>query len=133
MCQSCGDIDHLQIKDYIVKDSGKREEFKSGMVRDTTEGKVNFWRVLAGPMLQRWAAHLTKGAVKYPDIAPGISNWTLAGSERELMRFKDSAFRHFVQWQRGERDEDHAAAVFFNINGACYVEDKLKAKHNENI
>jgi len=110
---------------FIVKDSGKREEFSSGMVRDTTEGKINFWRILVGPMFMRWAAHLTKGAVKYPDVKPGVSNWQLAAGEVELARFKDSAFRHFVQWQRGDRDEDHAAAIFFNVNGAEYVQDKI--------
>jgi hypothetical protein len=110
---------------FEIKDSGQRQEFKSGMVRDTTVGKINFWRVLVGPMFKRWAAHLTKGADKYPDVAPGVSNWTLAAGEVELARFKDSAFRHFVQWQNGETDEDHAAAVFFNINGCEYVKEKL--------
>jgi hypothetical protein len=107
---------------FVVKDSGQREQFESGMVRDTATGKVDFRRVLDGPMLDRWAAHLSKGAVKYPDVAPGVPNWTLAAGPAELDRFKQSAFRHFLQWLRGDVDEDHAAAVFFNINGAEYVE-----------
>lgn len=117
--------------DFVVKDSGQRQEFKSGMVRDTTVGKVNFWRILAGPMFRRWATHLTLGAIKYPDIAPGVSNWTLANGAEELARFKDSAFRHFIQWQEGDTDEDHAAAIFFNVNGYEFVKEKiqtLKAK-----
>lgn len=110
---------------YEIKDGGKRQEFASGMVRDTTDGKINFWRILIGPMFRRWAVHLTKGAVKYPDIRPGISNWTLAAGDEELARFRDSAFRHFIQWYNGDQDEDHASAVFFNINGAEYVKEKL--------
>jgi hypothetical protein len=110
---------------FTIKDSGKRKEFQSGMVRDVTEGKINFWRILTGPMFKRWAIHLTKGAEKYPDIKPGISNWTLASGDEELSRFKDSAFRHFIQWYNGETDEDHAAAVFFNLNGAEYVKEKM--------
>jgi hypothetical protein len=39
----------------------------------------------------------------------------------EYERFRESAFRHFLQWFNGETDEDHAAAVYFNINGAEYV------------
>lgn len=113
---------------FDIKDSGQRQEFQSGMVRDVTVGKVNFWRVLVGPMFRRWAEHLTKGAAKYPDIRPGVSNWTLAAGEEELARFKDSAFRHFVQWYEGNTDEDHGSAVFFNINGAEYVKEKLEAK-----
>jgi hypothetical protein len=30
-------------------------------------------------------------------------------------RFRASAMRHFMQWFHGEMDEDHAAAVFFNL------------------
>ena len=112
---------------FVVKDSGKREEFSSGMVRDTTEGKVDYTRLLAGPMFKRWAEHLSKGATKYPDVAPGVANWTLAEGIPEYIRFRESALRHFLQWVEGDRDEDHAAAVFFNINGAEYVRAKIDA------
>lgn len=110
---------------FTIKDSGKREEFSSGMVRDTQDDKADFTRLLDGPMFDRWAVHLTKGEKKYKDIAPGVPNWTLANGEAELMRFKKSAFRHFRQWLRGDRDEDHAAAVYFNVNGYEYVLAKL--------
>lgn len=91
------------------------------MVRDTTEGKTNFLNIRFGPMARRWAAHLTKGREKYPDIAPGVPNWTLASGIDEFLRAKESAARHFEQWLAGERDEDHASAVFFNMNLAEYV------------
>lgn len=109
---------------FEIKDSGARQEFSGGMVRDTTEGKVNFLNVRFGPMLRRWAAHLTKGREKYPDPEPGVPNWTLAEGIEELLRAKESAARHFEQWLAGEHDEDHAAAVYFNINLAEYVAEK---------
>jgi hypothetical protein len=34
---------------FEVKDSGARQEFESGMVRDTTEGKTDYTRILDGP------------------------------------------------------------------------------------
>src|ERR1700679_2396621 len=111
---------------FVVKDSGKRQEFKSGMVRDTTDGKIEWHRVADGPMLERWADHLTKGNTKYPDTAPGVPNWTLAQGNEEYQRFRQSAFRHFMQWYYGVTDEDHAAATFFNINGAETVNAKTK-------
>lgn len=114
--------------EFTIKDSGKREEFASGMVRDTQTDKTDFLRVMEGPMFDRWATHLSKGAVKYPDIRPGVANWTLANGEAELARFKASAMRHFRQWLRGDTDEDHAAAVFFNVNGAEYVRGRLHEK-----
>jgi len=116
------------MNDFEVKDSGTRKQFESGMVRDTGTGKVRYNRVLDGPMFKRWAEHLHKGAAKYPDVAPGIPNWMLAKGDAELQRFKESAFGHFVAWLDGEQDEDHAAAVFFNINGAEYVKQKMAAE-----
>lgn len=110
---------------FTIKDSGKREEFASGMVRDTTDGKTNFLKVFDGPMLERWAVHLTKGAVKYPDVKIGVANWTLAAGEAELQRAKESATRHFFQYMRGDKDEDHAAALYFNVNLMEYVKGKL--------
>jgi len=119
---------------FVIKDSGKRQEFSGGMVRDTQEGKIDWWRVRIGPMLKRWAIHMTKGATKYPDITTGTPNWTLAAGEEELFRFKASADRHFAQWMNGDVDEDHAAAVMFNVNGAEYVREKMieeKMAYNE--
>ena len=110
---------------FVVKDSGKRQSFDGGMVRDTQEGKVDWWRVRIGPMLKRWAEHVTKANEKYPDVAPMTPNWTLAADEEAMMRFKASADRHFAQWFNGDTDEDHAAAVMFNINGYEYTKDKL--------
>ena len=55
---------------FAVKDSGERVVFDSGMVRDVQTGKVKYHLISSGPMLQRWAVHLTKGAEKYDD-----DNW----------------------------------------------------------
>jgi hypothetical protein len=101
---------------FQVKDSGQRMEFESGMVRDLAEGKVDYSLIYDGPMLDRWAEHLTKGAVKY-----AVRNWMKARGQEEYERFRSSAARHFRQWFRGDIDEDHAAAVYFNLNGAEYV------------
>ena len=109
---------------FTIKDSGKRAEFKSGMVRDTTEGKMDFLLIRDGPMFLRWAVHLTNGAIKYAK-----RNWMKASGPEELDRFRESAARHFEQWLRGDRDEDHAAATFFNINAAEYTRDKLNDLH----
>ena len=105
--------------EFTIKDSGKREEFAGGMVRDTTEGKINWALTADGPMLRRWAIHLTNGAKKYDK-----RNWLLADGAEEYERAKESAFRHFLQWYLGERDEDHAAATIFNLNEAEYIRDK---------
>lgn len=105
---------------FTVKDSGQRQQFAGGMQRDVTTGKVDYSLVLDGPMFERWAVHLTKGAQKYDK-----RNWLKAAGAEEYERFRESALRHFLQWYRGETDEDHASAVLFNINGAEYTKAKL--------
>ena len=106
--------------DFVVKDSGVRVKFDSGMVRDVADDKINWSLVADGPMLQRWAVHLTKGAKKY-----AARNWMQAEGQAEYDRFRESAFRHFMEWYNGKRDEDHGAGVMFNINGAEYVADRM--------
>lgn len=110
---------------FETKDSGERVEYESGMRRDVDQGKPGFILTLTDQpyeeqMHTRWAALMTRGAEKY-----GRRNWQKADSQDELERFKASAYRHFMQWLCGEDDEDHAAAVFFNINAAEYVKWKL--------
>lgn len=114
---------------FVVEDSGKRQEFSGGMVRDTQEGKIDIWRVFVGPLVERLASHLTKGASKYPDVLPGVPNWTQALGQEEMHRFKASAARHFWQWYNGAEDEDHFSAVCFNLNGFEYLKGKMRAKN----
>ena len=115
--------------DFETKDSGVREEYDSGMRRDTEAGKARFDLTvpLGVPyselMLTRWADLMARGAEKYT-----ARNWELADSDKELARYYSSAFRHFMQWLTGETDEDHAAAVFFNINCAETLKYKLANK-----
>ncbi len=111
---------------FEIKDSGVRVKFDSGMVRDVGVFKARFFRCIAGPMLRRWAEHLHRGQAKYPDVSPGVANWTLAQGEKELQRFKESALDHMIDWLQGKEDEDHGAAVFFNINGAEYVKEVIR-------
>jgi hypothetical protein len=105
---------------FVTHDSGERQTFAGGMQRDVTGDKTRWDLIADGPMLRRWAELLTRGAVKYDP-----RNWMRAEGYEEAARFRESAFRHFMQWYFGDGDEDHAAAVFFNINGSEYVNKRL--------
>lgn len=111
-----------------IKDSGERITFASGSMRDPSTGKIKWSRITFGPMLRRWATHLTNAEVKYPDPQPGVPNFMLIKTEEEYQRYKESAFRHFMSWFHDETDEDHASATFFNINGVEIIKDKRKSK-----
>jgi len=104
---------------FETKDSGKRVEFESGMVRDINDDKP-MYTLCYQPMYKRWAELMTRGAKKY-----GKNNWKLASGQEELERFQDSALRHMMQWLEGDISEDHGAAIYFNVAGAEYVKEKL--------
>jgi len=106
--------------DFITKDSGRREEFKTGMVRDTQDDKPRY-DLIDGAFLKRWAELMARGAKKY-----GENNWRKAATEDELTRFKASAIRHLFQYLDGDSSEDHAVAVAFNLAGAEMVQEKMK-------
>lgn len=116
---------------FVVKDSGERQVFSGGMMRDVQTGKLDIWRVFVGPLVERLADHLTKGATKYPDVTPLVPNWTLAAGPEEMARFKASAARHFWQWFNNVSDEDHFAATVFNMNGFEETKRKLEADQEE--
>ena len=86
---------------FPTLDSGERLQYDSGMQRDTTTGKTKWHLIASGPMLKRWAELMTRGAEKYDD-----DNWMKANSTAEQDRFKQSAYRHFMQWYYGDDDEE---------------------------
>jgi hypothetical protein len=94
---------------FETKDSGARVDYPSGFRRDTDVDKPRY-DLIPLDALRRLAELMARGARKYGD-----NNWMLASGDVELQRFKASAFRHFVQWMNGEVDEDHMAAVVFNL------------------
>jgi len=95
--------------DYITKDSWTRIEWDSGFKRDTNAGKPRYDLIPLVP-LKRLAELYARWAMKYWD-----NNWRLAKSPEEINRFKESAFRHFMQFMNNEDDEDHGIATVFNI------------------
>ena len=114
-------LERFKVNDYKIKDSNKRKVFKTGMQRDS-ENKI-LYDLLPLFIRNRVAEHLTKGAEKYSK-----RNWEKACTEEELERFIASAERHFNEWLAGYEDEDHVAALIFNLCGAEMVIAKLNGQ-----
>lgn len=119
MNENCCDDCIGQAEVYLTKDSGQRQQFSNGMVRDTQNGKPRY-DLIDRAFLKRWAELMARGAEKY-----GENNWRQANDEAALKRFEASALRHMFQYLEGDRTEDHAAAVAFNLAGAEMVREKL--------
>ena len=102
--------------EFVVKDSGEREEFCTGSRRDTRVGKGRF--DLVSPIaLRRLAIHYEKGAEKYGD-----RNWERG---QPLNRYLDSALRHIIDYQEGLRDEDHLIAAAWNLFAHVHTEEMI--------
>ncbi len=101
-----------------VKDSGAREQFPSGSVRDTQEGKGRF-DLIPPYALRRLAVHYENGARKYGD-----RNWEKG---QPLARYWCSANRHLLDYLEGKTDEDHLAAAAWNIFAIIWTEEKVRA------
>lgn len=113
-CAICGQPGTNKTSGYITKDSGKREEFESGAVRDTQDDKPRY-DLIPPKGLKRVAELYSRGAVKYND-----HNWRKG---MPCSRFMASLMRHVEAYRRGERDEDHLAAVCFNALAMLEFED----------
>lgn len=95
-------------KEYVTKDSGARQEFGTGSVRDLPTGKGRYDLIPTEP-LRRLAGLYERGAAKYGD-----RNWEKG---QPLMRYIDSMMRHVNCLVAGEPEEDHAAAIAWNAFG----------------
>lgn len=95
-------------------DAGTFQYFETGAVRDSHDGKPRY--DLIDPMfLARFAEHMRKGAEHY-----GEHNWTKGIPSS---RYMASLLRHVEAFRRGDWDEDHLAAVAFNVMGLMRNED----------
>lgn len=99
----------------VVKDSGERQDFGTGSVRDTRDGKGRF-DLLPYYAILKVAQHFEDGSKKYGD-----DNWRKG---QPLSRYFDSAQRHLAKFAMGFQDEPHLTAAIWNL--MCYVETEKR-------
>lgn len=102
--------------ELTIKDSGQRDTYQTGAVRDNHSGKGRF-DLLSGQGILRLARWYELGAKKYSD-----RNWEKG---MNISRYVDAAFRHLVKYMMGCDDEDHLAAVAWNVFAIMDHEDRL--------
>jgi hypothetical protein len=94
--------------------------YESGVIRGDNTGKTDYTLALDGPLFERWARLLTENVE-----SKGKRNWMNASTQEDYDRFRESFLRHALSVLRGDDDEDHAAAVVFNLNGMLYTQEAL--------
>ena len=93
--------------------SNTNRQFETGAQRDTGNGKPMMSLVPTQELI-RVMERYREGGEKY-----GMNNWK-KGMKASV--FYDSAQRHMLKWWQGETDEDHLAAVAWNVLGAMWTE-----------
>ncbi|GHT37008.1 hypothetical protein FACS189427_09430 [Planctomycetales bacterium] len=100
-----------------MADSGKREQFSTGAVRDTADGKSR--PDLISPFaMERLGEWLRLGAEKYAE-----RNWEQG---IPISRSIASLYRHLLKFQQGRQDEDHIAAVMCNAMMIIHTIEMVK-------
>lgn len=93
----------------VFKDSGERQSFNTGAVRDAQGGKGRF--DLSHPFAELLLSRIDEdGARKYD-----ARNWEKG---IPISRFIESALRHLAKYRAGLRDEPHLSMALWNIRGA---------------
>ena len=106
-------------KDYNMNDNNRK--FDTGAQRDIADGKLRM-SLLPPAELKRVLKRYLDGADKY-----GENNWMQG---MPLSVYYDCAHRHLEAWWRGCDDEDHAAAVVWNILCAMWTEKNCSKDNN---
>jgi hypothetical protein len=103
--------------EFKMTDSGKRQTFGGGAVRDTASDKPR--PDLISPFAEERQGHwLRMGADKYAE-----RNWE---NGIPFSRCFASLKRHVMKYQQGMRDEDHLAAIMFNAMALIHYEEMIE-------
>lgn len=100
----------------MLKDSGARQEFSTGAVRDRQHGKGAFH------LVPNWVLWLVSrvyedGALKYAD-----RNWEKG---MPLSQYIRSAENHIAKLKCGMRDEPHASQAVWNLLGYIFTSGQI--------
>jgi len=109
-------MDSNSIDSKPLKDSGKRDQFETGAVRDVQDGKGRY-DLISPIAMRRLALHLEKGALKYD-----AHNWKKG---MPIGRTFDSLLRHSFMYLGGDRTEDHLAAILCNAMFIVHYEEMM--------
>ena len=100
----------------------QNRQFTTGAQRDTGDGKLRL-SLLPVDEMNRVLKRYLDGAEKY-----GENNWMKG---MPLSVYYDSAYRHLQAWWSGDNQEDHAAAVVWNMLCAMWTENNAGKPHSE--
>ena len=106
-----------------IQDSGARINYDHGAMREPSTGK-GAYELISPFAWERIAIWYELGARKYAD-----RNWEKGIPFGRLIQ---SAIRHMIRWMKGDRSEDHLAAVCWNVMAMIHFEETGQAQEWNN-
>lgn len=104
-------------EDEPQEQSEQFEQFATGAVRDTQDGKLRY-DLIPLTALRRLALVYTEGAEHYED-----RNWQKG---MPISRVYASLMRHLMAWLEEDRSEDHIAKVVWNAIALLWIESEIR-------
>lgn len=106
----------------------KITNFDTGAIRDSQEGKPDFVETVSFTAHRRFVEYMTGKKKKYGagNFKKGIP---IESYEKSLLRHVDKYFRNKYENGNDEPNEDHLAAIRFNVDGIMHEEEQEKIKY----
>lgn len=103
----------------------KVTQFGTGAIRDSQDGKLDFLETISFTAHERYARYMTGKKRKYGtgNFKKGIP---IESYEKSLLRHIDKYFRNKYENGSDEPNEDHLAAIRFNVDGIMHEEEQMK-------
>jgi len=106
-----------------MNDTGERITYEHGGMREPSTGK-GAYELVSPFALERIAVWYELGARKYAN-----RNWEKGIPFGRLIQ---SGLRHMIRWMKGDRSEDHLAAVCWNVMAMMHFEETGQAEEWNN-
>lgn len=99
--------------------------FKSGAIRDKEDGKEDYTETISWTAFKRYAQYMTAKKSKYGsgNFKKGIP---IDSYEKSLVRHVQKYLANKYEGGEDEKNEDHLAAIVFNVFGIMHEEARKK-------
>lgn len=112
-------------KEKTQKSTKKHRIFISGAIRDDDTNKEDYIETFSWTAQKRFAKYMTEKKKKYGagNFKKGIP---IESYEQSLVRHLQKYLENKYEGGNIEKEEDHLAAMRFNIDGIMHEEERLK-------
>lgn len=99
--------------------------FSTGAIRDIQDGKEDYIETISWTAMKRYAQYMTEKKKKYGagNFKKGIP---IESYEQSLVRHLQKYLANKYEGGNTEKEEDHLAAMRFNIDGMMHEDEKNK-------